>query len=82
MTTRSTKRRAGILITVMFAVATVVSGVGASPANASYGCNQGFHQDNAGVCIENLPGPGARFVTGNPGCWINDNGDTRCYPGA
>jgi hypothetical protein len=29
--------------------------------------------------VVNLPGPGARVDPGHPNCWINDNGDQRCY---
>jgi hypothetical protein len=82
--TRSTKR-AGVLTSVVFAASTVVMGVvmgaAAAPANAAEGCGQGYHVGNAGVCVVNAPGPGARFLANNPNCWINDNGDTRCYPG-
>lgn len=85
MTTRSTNRRAGILTSLIFAASTAVMGsvvVGvAAPAHAAEGCGQGYHIDGAGVCIVNAPGPGARFLANNPNCWINDNGDTRCYPG-
>jgi hypothetical protein len=75
------KRRAGFLSALVFTAGTVVMGVGAAPAMAADGCGQGYHVDNAGVCIVNAPGPGARFLANNPNCWINDNGDTRCYPG-
>ena len=70
-------KRAGILATV-FAAGALTLGIGSPVANAAEDCGFGRHLDN-GVCIQNLPGPGAQFDPGHPGCWINDNGDQRCY---
>lgn len=76
MTGKMTKR-AGILATV-FAAGALTLGVGSPVANAADDCGFGLHWDG-GACIANAPGPGARFDPGHPGCWINDNGDQRCY---
>jgi hypothetical protein len=70
-------KRAGILATV-FAAAALTLGVGSPVANAADDCGYGQHWQN-GACIANDPGPGAQFDPGHPNCWINDNGDQRCY---
>jgi hypothetical protein len=70
-------KRAGILAAVLAAGALTL-GIGSPVANAADDCGYGLHFDN-GVCIQNLPGSGARFDPGHPNCWINDNGDQRCY---
>lgn len=80
MTTQLTKRTAGLLTTGVAALGLAL-GVGFSPtASAADGCGQGYHLDG-GTCVVNLPGPGAT-PSGHPGCWYNDLGDFRCYPGA
>ena len=71
-------KRAGIL-TIVVAAGALALGIGSPVANAAQDCGYGQHLDDNGVCIANLPGPGARFDPGHPGCWINDNGDQRCY---
>ena len=50
----------------------------APTATAAQGCGYGYHLDG-GSCVVNLPGPGAQADPGHPNCWINDNGDQRCY---
>jgi hypothetical protein len=66
-------------LTSAVAAGALAMGLSFAPtASASDGCNQGYHLEN-GACIETLPGPGAHFV--NNSCWINDQGDERCYPG-
>lgn len=76
MTNKLTKR-AGV-VTTLFAAGALALGVGSPVANAAQDCGFGQHLDG-GVCIANLPGPGAHFDPGHPNCWINDNGDQRCY---
>ncbi len=71
---------AGILTTVVAAGALTL-GLGSPVANAAEGCAQGYHLDGMS-CVVNVPGPGAVFNLANPGCWHNDLGDVRCFPGA
>ena len=79
MKTQLTKRTAGLLTTGVAALGLAL-GIGFSPtANAAQDCGQGYHLDGA-TCVVNAPGPGARPA--GPGCWYNDLGDYRCYPGA
>ena len=52
-------KRAGILATV-FAAGALTLGIGSPVANAAEDCGFGRHLDN-GVCVQNLPGPGAQF---------------------
>ncbi len=76
MTARITKRVAGIFAGTAAAGALAL-GLGFAPtASAADGCGYGYHLEN-GTCIINLPGPGAHFIS--PNCWLNDNGDERCY---
>ncbi|WP_167100579.1 GCG_CRPN prefix-to-repeats domain-containing protein [Mycobacterium sp. DL592] len=79
MTTKITKRAAGIL-TGALATGALATGLGFAPAaQAADGCGYGYHLDG-GTCVLNAPGPGARFIS--PNCWINDNGDERCFAGS
>jgi hypothetical protein len=78
MTTQITKRAAGLFAGAIAAGALTL-GLGLAPtASAAQGCGYGYHLDG-GSCVGNAPGPGARFDPGHPNCWINDNGDQRCY---
>ncbi|BBZ76560.1 hypothetical protein MANY_18970 [Mycolicibacterium anyangense] len=79
MTTTIIKRAVGIL-TGTFAAGALALGIGMAPtASAADGCGYGYHLDG-GTCVLNAPGPGAHFIS--PNCWINDNGDERCYAGS
>ena len=76
MTTTITKRAAGLFAGTI-AAGTLALGLSFAPtASAADGCGLGYHLEN-GTCIVNIPGPGAHFIS--PNCWINDNGDERCY---
>jgi len=82
MTGRFSKRAAGLLATGALALGALGVGVGVAPmASAADGCGQGYHLDG-NSCVLNIPGPGAQFIPGRPGCWVNDNNDTRCFLGA
>lgn len=82
MAGRFSKRAAGLLATGALALGGLSVGIGVAPiAGAADGCGQGYHLDE-GSCVLNVPGPGAQFIPGRPGCWINDVGDTRCFVGA
>ena len=75
--TRSISRRAAACFAGALAAGAVTAGMNFAPtASAADGCGIGFHLEN-GNCVVNVPGPGARFIS--PNCWINDNGDERCY---
>jgi len=79
MAGRISKRTAGLLASGVFALGVAVSV--APMASAADGCGQGYHLDE-GSCVLNVPGPGAQFIPGRPGCWLNDVGDVRCFVGA
>ena len=79
MTAQISKRAAGRLTGAVAAGALAVGLSFAPTASAADGCGYGYHIEN-GACIVNLPGPGAHFVS--PNCWINDNGDERCFAGS
>ena len=79
MTAQISKRAAGLLTGAVAAGALAVGLSFAPTASAADGCSYGYHIEN-GACIVNLPGPGAHFVS--PNCWINDNGDERCFAGS
>ncbi len=82
MSGRISKRAARLLTAGAVALGSLGVGAVAAPmASAADGCGQGYHWDET-TCVLNIPGPGAQFIPGRPGCWINDNGDTRCFPGA
>lgn len=82
MAGRFSKRVAALLATGTLALGALGVGVGAAPmASAADGCGQGYHLDE-GTCVLNVPGPGAQFIPGRPGCWLNDVGDVRCFVGA
>lgn len=79
MNSKITKRAAG-LFTGALATGALAMGLGFAPAaNAADGCGYGYHLEN-GTCVLNAPGPGAHFISNN--CWINDNGDERCFAGS
>jgi hypothetical protein len=78
MTTQISKRAAGILASAV-AAGGLALGLGFAPtASAADNCGYGYHLAG-GSCIANAPGPGAQVDPGHPNCWINDNGDQRCY---
>jgi hypothetical protein len=77
MTAQISKRAAGLLTSAVAASALALGLSFAPTASAADG--YGYHIEN-GDCVLNLPGPGAHFVS--PNCWINDNGDERCFAGS
>jgi hypothetical protein len=79
MTAQISKRAAGLLTSAVAAGALALGLSFAPTASAADGCGYGYHIEN-GNCVLNLPGPGAHFVS--PNCWINDNGDERCFAGS
>ena len=78
MTAQITKRAAGLFAGAIAAGALTVGLSFAPTASAAQDCGYGYHL-NGGSCVVNLPGPGAQADPGHPNCWINDNGDQRCY---
>ena len=78
MTAHTTKRAAGFLASAVAAGALALGLSFAPTASAAQGCGYGYHLDG-GSCVVNLPGPGAQADPGHPNCWINGNGDQRCY---
>jgi Spy/CpxP family protein refolding chaperone len=75
--TGSLRKRTAAFFAGAVAAGALTAGMSFAPnAGAADGCGIGFHLEN-GNCVVNIPGPGARFVS--PNCWINDNGDERCY---
>ena len=82
MSGRISQRAARLMAAGFLTLGALGVGVGIAPAaSAADGCGEGYHLDG-NSCVLNIPGPGAQFIPGRPGCWINDNGDTRCFPGA
>jgi len=82
MSGRISKRAAGILATGALALGSLSVGVVVAPAaSAADGCGQGYHLDG-NSCVINAPGPGMSFLPNRPGCWLNEVGDVRCFPGA
>lgn len=79
MTAQISKRAAGIFASAIAAGALAVGLSFAPTASAADGCGYGYHLDG-GTCVLNAPGPGAHFISQN--CWINDNGDERCFAGS
>lgn len=78
MTAQISKRVVGLLAGAV-ATGGLALGIGFAPtASAANGCGYGYHLDG-GSCVANAPGPGAQADPGHPNCWINDNGDQRCY---
>ena len=78
MTAQTSKRTAGFLASALAAGALALGLSFAPTASAAQDCGYGYHLDG-GNCVVNLPGPGAQADPGHPNCWINDNGDQRCY---
>ncbi|AQT79639.1 hypothetical protein B1R94_10700 [Mycolicibacterium litorale] len=76
MTAQISKRAAGFFAGTIAAGALALGLSFAPTASAADGCGYGYHLDG-GTCVLNIPGPGAHFISQN--CWINDNGDERCY---
>ncbi|WP_264005201.1 hypothetical protein [Mycolicibacterium sphagni] len=78
MTAQITKRAAGLFASAVAAGALTLGLSFAPVASAAQDCGYGYHLAG-GSCVVNLPGPGAQVDPGHPNCWINDNGDQRCY---
>ncbi|MCV7177925.1 hypothetical protein CG716_22470 [Mycolicibacterium sphagni] len=70
------KRAAGLFASVAAAGALTLGLSFAPTASAADGCGIGYHLEGP-TCVLNVPGPDAHFIS--PNCWININGDERCY---
>ncbi|WP_207760745.1 hypothetical protein [Mycolicibacterium sphagni] len=76
MTAPISKRAAGLFASVAAAGALTLGLSFAPTASAADGCGIGYHLEGP-TCVLNVPGPDAHFIS--PNCWININGDERCY---